>query len=277
MAKVQINSSGKVYCDSNNKVLLSGGYEEIPKYEVVGNVAYRRSIDLTGQFGGIQIIAPHALDYCFNYNGFVGDVSFPDLTVIQEAGMNYTFNTARLSSASFPELVSIDNSGLTYCFASMTTFTSASFPKLETVESSGMTRAFNGCSALTSVSLPELKTAKGNGLSYCFTGCSILETVTFTKLENLQYGSVLTGAFQTCAFLKNIYFPALKTTSFTGQITQFNSMFNTGTSGTAVTSGNVNVHFPSNLQSTISGLTGYPLFGGQNGRITLLFDLPATS
>jgi hypothetical protein len=52
---------------------------------------------------------------------------------------------------------------------------------------------------------------------------------------------------------------------------------NNASSGTAATSGNVKVHFPSNLSSTISGLTGYPLFGGASGKVTLLFDLAATS
>ena len=38
----------------------------------------------------------------------------------------------------------------------------------------------------------------------------------------------------------------------------------------------VTIHFPSNLQSTISQLDGYPLFGGESGYIVLAFDLPAT-
>lgn len=38
---------------------------------------------------------------------------------------------------------------------------------------------------------------------------------------------------------------------------------------------NAVVHFPSNMQSTIAGLQGYPSFGGWY--TTLAFDLPATS
>ena len=37
------------------------------------------------------------------------------------------------------------------------------------------------------------------------------------------------------------------------------------------------IHFPSNLESTIQGLTGYPNFGGTSGYVVLIFDLPATS
>jgi hypothetical protein len=46
---------------------------------------------------------------------------------------------------------------------------------------------------------------------------------------------------------------------------------NTGTSRTHT------IHFPSNLQTKISTLSGYPNFGGTNGYVTLAFDLPATS
>lgn len=38
---------------------------------------------------------------------------------------------------------------------------------------------------------------------------------------------------------------------------------------------NTTVHFPSNLESIISGLEGYPNFGGIN--TTIAYDLPATS
>ena len=37
------------------------------------------------------------------------------------------------------------------------------------------------------------------------------------------------------------------------------------------------LHFPSNLETTIQGLTGYPLFGGTSGYVVLSFDLTQTS
>jgi hypothetical protein len=37
------------------------------------------------------------------------------------------------------------------------------------------------------------------------------------------------------------------------------------------------LHFPSNLESTIQGLSGYPTFGGTSGYVVLAYDLPATS
>ena len=72
--------------------------------------------------------------------------------------------------------------------------------------------------------------------------------------------------------LENVYFNALKTTSFGSYTTAFvNILTASGTNKTHT------LHFPSNLQSTISGLTGYPNFGGTSGYVTLAFDLPATT
>ena len=81
-------------------------------------------------------------------------------------------------------------------------------------------------------------------------------------------------AFQGCYKLQTINFDSLKTTSF-GNVNAFNNMFNSNTGSEAT--GGCTVHFPSNLQSTISGLTGYPTFGGSSSYINLAFDLPATS
>ena len=64
--------------------------------------------------------------------------------------------------------------------------------------------------------------------------------------------------------LKTLSFPSLKT-------------INTNNSFSAIISGrwNFTIHFPSNMESTVQGLTGYPNFGGYN--TTILFDLPPTA
>ena len=73
--------------------------------------------------------------------------------------------------------------------------------------------------------------------------------------------------------LRDVYFNGLRTTSFGATYkTQFtNMMQGTGTSVTHT------LHFPSNMEATISTLTGYPLFGGSSGYVVCAFDLPATS
>ena len=77
---------------------------------------------------------------------------------------------------------------------------------------------------------------------------------------------------QYCKALTDVYFPALTTTSFGSRVNQFFSMMSS--TGTNVTH---TLHFPSNLESTIQGLQGYPTFGGTSGYVVCAFDLPATS
>ena len=124
---------------------------------------------------------------------------------------------------------------------------SASFPDLTTISgSSACGNAFYFCNALTSVSFPNLTTISG---SYA---CQLM--------------------FSYCSSLTDVYFSALTTSSFGSYVNQFSGiMQSTGTSKTHT------LHFPSNLESTISGLSGYPLFGGTSGYVVCAFDLPATS
>jgi hypothetical protein len=77
--------------------------------------------------------------------------------------------------------------------------------------------------------------------------------------------------FNGCTALTTVSFPALTTSSFGSYINQFTNMLKL--TGNTVTH---TLHFPSNLESTIQGLTGYPLFGGISGYVVCAFDLPAT-
>ena len=96
-------------------------------------------------------------------------------------------------------------------------------------------------------------------------GLTALQEVKMDKAENITItrgSAVIGGTFKNTA-VTELRFPALKTTS-TIEIQYMLSSVDGCT-----------VHFPSNLESTIQGLAGYPNFGGTN--TTLLFDLPATS
>jgi hypothetical protein len=123
--------------------------------------------------------------------------------------------------------------------------------------------------------ISELVSATGiQALGYLVWGCSNLSTIRFSSLNNISGNAIFLKAFVGCKKISNIYYPSLKTTSFGSYVNQFDSMFD---SNTATTSGTCTMHFPSNLQSKISSLTGYPNFGATSGRLTLAFDLPATS
>ena len=152
---------------------------------------------------------------------------------------------------------------------------SVSFKKLK--EISGQEACyimFWGCQQLSSVSFPELATISG-GLACegMFMYCTI-KSVSFQKLSTISGYWALSDMFSGCSYMEELYFPALTTSSFGDINDQFDYLFD---GDTAEISGNVTVHFPSNLQSTIAGLEGYPTFGGTSGRIVLAFDLPATS
>jgi len=116
----------------------------------------------------------------------------------------------------------------------------------------------------------DLKTIGGFAFSYTFSWQGI-ETASFEKVDTIGQQAFM-YCFSDCYTIRDIYFNSLKTTSFGSYTNQFIGMLsNTGTSVIHT------IHFPSNLESTIQGLSGYPLFGGTIGYVVLAFDLPATS
>lgn len=233
-------------------------------------------------FTGVNDVASSALSHRFCENDSIGSVTFPDLTTVSgNNSMEYAFDNSSITSISFPELLTISaNYAMDYMCRNCPNLQSIDFSKLETISAQYALRScFSASRGLTSYSFPELQTISGSSaLNSSFLQSAIV-TMSFPKLSILTGSGCLASCFSGCNLITDIYFNALTTTSFgTRYINQLNNMFNSSASlGTAATSGNVNVHFPSNLETTISGLTGYPLFGGASGRVTLLFDLPATS
>lgn len=229
-------------------------------------------------FNGVKDVANYALYYKF-HRGEYGDfeVSFPDLETISGVQALYdAFYMVNVTSISMPKLKTISSIyGASNCCSNCKKITEVSLPELTTISGQyGAGNMFYFCSNLTTVLLPKLQEVSGsNGMNSMFLGTKI-STITFTALSNLSGASACGSMFGNCANISSIYFPALTTSSFGSNVNQFNNMFN---STTASTSGNVNVHFPSNLESTIQGLSGYPNFGGKSGYVTLSFDLPATS
>lgn len=105
-------------------------------------------------------------------------------------------------------------------------------------------------------------------LSYAFIGLPTIKTATFPDLDTLNKNRLLGGCFSNCTGLTSVSFPALTSTSFGSNLSQFENMLS-GCTG-------VTVHFPSNLQSVIGSWTDVVNgFGGTN--TTVLFDLPATN
>lgn len=229
-------------------------------------------------FTGVKDIASYALSHkFFRLSGFSNiSISFPDLENITG---NYALDNmcyyTNIKSISFPKLKTISAASAAYYSFCGTNIVSADFPELKTVSgASSFSGAIGFCTSLETVSFPELEEARGVNCFQYLVANTKVSTISFPKLNNIDGNSIFVYAFYTTQLLSSINFPALTTTSFGSYTNQFQNMFN---SSTASTSGSCTVHFPSNLQSTISGLTGYPTFGGDSSRIVLAFDLPQTS
>ena len=256
-------------------------------------------------FTGVTDIANSGLRGRFNGSNLTS-VSFPSLTTISGLlALSDAFRSChQLTSVSFPllanisgdnacssawngcsNLTTIDFQSLTtilsdsafyYAFQMCSKLTSMSFPSLTTISgNSAFYYAFQSCYDLTSVSFPSLTTISGNSaLQFIFSSCSKLTSMSFPSLMDISLStSTFTYAFAMCGNLTDVYFNALKTTSFGSNINQFNNMMGSNYGKTTICT----LHFPSNLESTIQTLTGYPLFGGSNGKVVLAYDLPATS
>ena len=228
-------------------------------------------------FTGVNDIASNALTYRFCKNNSIGSVTFPDLTTVSGTScMESAFDYSSITSINLPNLVTISAQyGMRYMCRSCPNLQSINFSKLETISGQySLAACFVSSSGITSCGFPELQTVSATGALNAFLQSTSIVTMSFPKLSILTGNGCLSSCFSICPLITDIYFNALTTTSFGTLKNQFNGMFNSSTAGS---SGNVNVHFPSNLETTISGLTGYPLFGGRSGRVTLLFDLPTTS
>lgn len=202
-------------------------------------------------------------------------VSFPNLTTAAGAdSMRTMFISCQyLTEISFPVLTTVGGSQpFVNTFTGCTRLPVASFPSLTTVTATnGCQGMFSSCTGLTTLSLPNLREVSGG---YCLdsmcSGCSSLTTVDLSSLTIITGKQACGSMFGQCRNLTSLSFPAITTSSFgSSNKDQFNRM--------CQSIPNITLHFPSNVQSVIEGLTGYSAtapFGAVAG--TVLFDLPAT-
>lgn len=164
-------------------------------------------------------------------------------------------------------IISLPNERTLFRAFQNTKITSVDLSSLEYVgNTSTMQFCFSGCTALKYLDFPELVSVSGTSVMGQLASKSGVEVVRFPKLATISGGNALLQVFLSCTSLTDVYFNALKTTSFGSTTNQFTNMFSGDT--------DVKLHFPSNLTATIAGLDTYPNFGGTNTQV--LFDLPAT-
>lgn len=253
-------------------IAYGGGFHEIPRYELDGQTVKCRTMELKGtEFAGITKVDTGAFYGLFDSNIQISGVfSMPDLVEVDGSGLQRVIYASKVTSISFPNLKIVGQSGCYGAFGG-SNITSASFPSLESVGPTGFREAFLTVKfSADDIVFQKLKTIQMNGFQGTFSSSTAV-VVRFPMLDDIAYATVFLSAFLSCRTIEHVYFNALKTTSFGTLKNQFSSMMtSTGTTTTHT------IHFPSNLESTIQTLTGYPLFGGTNGSVVLAFDLPAT-
>lgn len=225
----------------------------------IGNSVLGGSNESTGTFRGctnleeidvsnITTLNNYSMGFCFKGTYALKNVEFTSLTTLN-GGYSFfrAFDDSRLESIRFPVLTTITtNTNFAYCF--------------------------NNCINLKNAEFPLLTKIGTNTFYQAFQYCPWLRTMTFPNLNDIKVSQCFYMAYQGCDRLKDLYFPALTNSSFGSFTNQFQNMMRNTDSIVTHT-----LHFPSNLQSKISTLTGYPLFGGTSGYVVCAFDLPATS
>ncbi len=250
---------------------------------------------------GVTDIADAVLSSKYQSNPLItGTIDMSSLTSLSgtNACDSMCFNCIGITGLDMSSLVTISGS---YCCESMcsrcTGLLTIDLGSLTTISGGySMYNAFNGCSSLTSINLSSLvRITAGSACQYMLRDSGLtsinlgslqeisgnsacyymLDNSTNLSSVDLSSLSVITGSgcmsymFYRCSSLTSLSFPAITTTSFGSYVNQFNNM--------CAGIPNIALHFPSNVQSVIEGLTGYSTsapFGAASG--TVSFDLPAT-
>lgn len=262
-AYTAINNKGGTLPQTQNLANMPTAISSIPS----DKIKYGASIDnfLGNTSGGTLQKSTSATNFVFNG--------------VANIGLNallFKFVGMTVSSISFPDLTSITGSSACRNAFDSTTgsggITTVSMPNLQTIwGGSACQYMFSGCSWLKTITFPSLINIRGGGdCMYMFNSCTNLETAYFPLLNYIGTWGCQ-AMFSGCSKITDVYFNSLTTSSFgdTGCFTGL--LLSTGTSVTHT------LHFPSNLQSTVEGLSGYPLFGGSSGYVTIAFDLAQTS
>lgn len=217
-------------------------------------------------------IANYALSYALAKGTGTTTVNLANTTTIGEYGCaNMCYQHSGLTEFYANELDIVGNDGMYGAFQLCTNLYAVGLG-VRVAANRAFSSAFGGCDSLFAIGFSLLEDVGTRSFYYAFDG-SGLQTARFPSLASMTDTNSFSYAFINCHSLEDIYFDGLTTSSFGFYNNQLSNMFN-AYSGDY--SGGVTVHFPSNLQTTISGLSGYPTFGGDSQLITLDFDLDPT-
>ena len=264
---------------------------------VLNQKYYPQTINLV--FDGVKRINKDSICFTHMPNNF--NVEFPDLEELGQEALFKTFAESKIKNAVFTKLTTIDqyyslNSAFYY-----SSIESVSFPELTSINASSGYSCERMCESninfltykLTSVSFPKLATISGErACGSMFQNQKLLTVFPFNKVETITGNNAMSYAMQYCsnteinfeelttingntafaAFnygntaLTKVYFPKLNSITGTDVFgSTYNGMLYNCTNCTEI-------HFKSDMQPTISALTGYSnKWGATNA--TIYFDL----
>lgn len=148
--------------------------KEVARYVIDDDdIASPNDRDLTGCFDDIKGVRANAFSNAFAWMNISGDVSFPNINVINEASAFYgAFQHTNINSLSFPNLVTADTGSYSSIFnqvAAYSNLKSINFDKLETAGASCFLNAFTN-TLLEEINFPNLVNAGNFCFSSIYTG-----------------------------------------------------------------------------------------------------------
>lgn len=219
-----------------NTVQISSTTDPISRFKIENNKLVVNNINVTDSFKTMKNLP--VFNYIFYDTDLTGVASFDEITQITTDSIAYNafWGAYYLYGVRFPKLTIID--GMYSC-----------------------QHMFSGCSALTFIDFPLLYTIDKVSCSSMFADCISLTEVTFPSLYEVYNCDYM---FANCISLQKISFPALQIDS-SGVNRAFQSIFNGCTALQEI-------HFRSDMQSTVSSWQGYSTKWGASNA-TIYFDL----
>lgn len=270
---------------------------DVTEQGVLNQKYYPQTINLV--FDGVKRINKDSICFTRMPNNF--NVEFPDLEELGQEALFKTFAESKIKNAVFTKLTTVDQYYSLNSAFYHSSIESVSFPELVTINDSSGFSCERMCESdisfllgkLTSVSFPKLATISGqracgsmlqyqkllttfpfnkvetitgtNAMSYAMQYCSNTE-INFEELTTINGNTALAAFNYGNTALTKVYFPKLNSISGT-------DVFGASYSGMLYNCTNcTEIHFKSDMQSTISAITGYAnKWGATNA--TIYFDL----
>ena len=272
----QLDGTGKLIPNKTTTHIMNfTGVTDIGEY--VFTRAYGQNTAITGTVNMsslTKISGDYACYIAFSFCTGITSVNLSSLTTIGSASCRSMFNGCTgITSIDLSSLTTVSGNSACYSmFQGCTVLSSLDLSSLTTISGyQGCQYMFSECTSLATVDLSSLTTISAyGGCDKMFQGCTSLTSVDLSSLTTANNTFACRQIFGGCTNLTTLSFPSIRTTSFGTAINAFAFM--------CENIPNITLHFPSNVQSVIEGLTGYSAtapFGASAG--TVLFDLPATN